>query len=249
MKRWRPLLTVLLCGCMAGEVKQLQESKRKLENDIEGLREKNDKNDERVAELEKSVALALCKPEVTRLISELRSECAGSMKTGNNCNPKAVATAVSKELNIPSDKPSALVRLMARYPHVVYYIPALKKGRAPSPKPLPERVKMLTDPGLLKTTTFILISPLENAKGGGGTDPELVRRRNVTMDALTAEYQVPRERIDFWPYVFKITKADVTDPDDLPQTGDPPNLNQGVWIIRTECLKPEPQPAAPTEPR
>ena len=46
---------------------------------------------------------------------------------------------------------------------------------------------------------------------------------------------MPKERVRRWLYAFQPTKKDIERPMDLPGTGEPEDLTQGVWVFRADC--------------
>lgn len=235
--RWLWCVAVgLLSGCYAEEVADLHRQVERLQR-CQICAHK---------QLEKGLALALCRPPVRQLIDDVAQVC----KRDDICLDQKIATLVG---DADPTHLGQFVRLMSGQTHAVLYftnrdtlidglegvyLQRLKRTLQPQPPWLP-------------TTKFLVVSnlpPMLLTQPGNSRlstqDPQVARaeRRGLQVieKALQMTFQggqkLRRDQVLHWIYSFSLKKREYLNVDDQPPIGS--ELPMSVWVFRIDCATP-----------
>ena len=241
-RRWRGLLMaamVLSTSCYAEEIADLRDQVERMQRcQVCGQRQ-----------LQKGLALALCRPPVRQLIDDVAQVC----KREDVCLDQKIATLVGDADPTHLGK---FVAMMSGQSHSVLYFTPKDTLIDGLEGVYLQRLKrtLQPQPPWLETTKFLVVSNLPPAPLGlPGTsklstqDPQVARaeRRGLQIIEKILDLTFPggqklkREQVLHWVYSFSLKKREYLNPDDNPPVGS--DLSQSVWVFRIDCATPSEQ--------
>lgn len=174
-------------------------------------------------EVSDGLSRALCTPEVSQLLEDVRHECdTTSAAQGAVCTTKQIRPAV---LGNDPERRGRFLKMMSRIHHEVIYLGADNEEIVPERE---QRLSRVARSALLANTIFIVVSSPESG------DKEAIRRAELITKKLR-QYKIPGFKIWRWIYSFPANKSDIEHQLDLPGFGEPRELHRGVWVFRADC--------------
>lgn len=177
-------------------------------------------------ELNDSMNMALCSPELSQLLSDVQKECTPvdvNSAEEQVCTTKQIRGAV---IMADPEHRGRFIKLMSHVRHEVLY---LREGTFDLVPLREERLNRLAHQAILRNTRFLVVSSPE-----GGGQKEAERRADQVAKELIKR-GVGREIIQRWIYSFPIDRKEIERMTDLPGIGETQQLNRGVWIFRADC--------------
>jgi ribosomal protein S14 len=197
-------------------------------------------------QLQKGLALALCRPPVRQLIDDVAQVC----KREDVCLDQKIATLVG---DADPTHLGRFVAMMSGQTHsVLYFTP--KDTLIDGLEGLYlQRLKrtLQPQPAWLDTTKFLVVSNLPPLPLGATSssklstqDPQVARaeRRGLQIIEKALDLTFPggqklrREQVLHWVYSFSLKKKEFLNTDDVPPVGS--DLAQSVWVFRIDCATP-----------
>lgn len=174
-------------------------------------------------ELGDGLSRALCTPEVSQLLEDVKHECdTTSAAEGALCTTKQIRPAV---VGNDPERRGRFLKMMSHIHHEVVYLGVDKDEILPERE---QRLGRVARSALLQNTVFIIVSSPESG------DKEALRRAELLTKKLR-QYKIPGYKIWRWIYAFPANKADIEHQLDLPAFGEPRELHRGVWVFRADC--------------
>ncbi|HNO69887.1 MAG TPA: hypothetical protein PKI49_15330, partial [Pseudomonadota bacterium] len=238
-RRWRVLLgaaMVFSASCYAEEIADLRGQVERMQRcQVCGQRQ-----------LQKGLALALCRPPVRQLIDDVAQVC----KREDICLDQKIATLVG---DADPTHLGRFVAMMSGQTHSVLYFTPKDTLIDGLEGVYLQRLKrtIQPQPPWLETTKFLVVSNLPPPPlGQTGTsklstqDPQVARaeRRGLQIIEKLLDIQFPggqklkRDQVLHWVYSFSLKKREYLNPDDMPPVGS--ELARSVWVFRIDCATP-----------
>lgn len=177
-------------------------------------------------EVNDSMTMALCTPELSQLLDDVQKECTPVDPTSAEeqvCTTKQIRAAV---IAADPEHRGRFLKLMGHVRHEVLY---MREGTFDLVPLREARLNRLAHQAILRNTRFLVVSSPE-----GGGEKEAVRRAEQVAKELIKR-GVYREIIQRWIYSFPVDRKEIERMNDLPGIGEIQQLNRGVWIFRADC--------------
>lgn len=205
------------CGTSAVQVQlgELREEVTNLRSEIRAMR----------GEMNDSMSLALCSPELRQLLEDVQKECTplgDAPHGGGQCSTRQIRPAV---IAADPEHRGRFLKLMSHLPHEVVYITKDAKEVAAYRH---DRLVKLARRAILANTVFLVVVSPEDGE-------DEAQRRAVMVESMLRETQIDKKRVRRWVYQYPASKGDIERMQDMPGLGETRELFRGVWVFRADC--------------